>query len=220
MRPISSFAKFQALASKLRRNRRFQLNSPRLQQLEYLDLGCGENIHAELINLDFQWRPGVDLCWDITCGIPLGDGSIRGIVSEHCLEHFDLETGFELLRECYRVLSPGGVIRLIVPDAGQYLDTYVARANGLAEPLFPFESSINFRGKSARLLHVNRVFYQDRSSPGGHRCMYDFELLQLVLGEAGFDSVTRVACRRGLVPALLVDSESRELESLYVEAIR
>ena len=220
MRPLTSYAKFQALASRLRRNRRGQLQASRIRQLDRLDLGCGANIHAGLINLDYQWRPGVDLCWDITSGLPFGAGTIRGIFSEHCLEHFDLDAGFAILRECHRILAPGRLMRIIVPDAGLYLDTYAARAGSAPPPAFPYESDVSYRGNSARLLHVNRVFYQDRSSPAGHRCMYDFELLALLLGEAGFQSVIRARFREGADPALLVDTESRAIESLYVEAIR
>jgi predicted SAM-dependent methyltransferase len=220
MRSITSYAKFQALASNLRRNRRAQLGADRVQRLDRLDLGCGLNIHPELINLDYFWRPGVDICWDITRGLPFSDGRLRGVFSEHCLEHFELAAGFEILRDCHRVLAVGGVLRVIVPDAGQYLATYAARAAGAAEPKFPFESSLDFRGKTAHLLHVNRVFYQDRTSAAGHRCMYDFELLRLILTEAGFQSVERATFRQGIDAALLVDSESRAIESLYVEAVR
>ena len=220
MRPISSYAKFQMVASKLRRNRSFQLQTKRIQHLDYLDVGCGANIHAELINLDYNWRQGVDLCWDITRGLPFRSGTIRGIFSEHCLEHFDLDTGVQILRDCHRVLGPDGVIRIIVPDAGLYLDTYAARAGGGAVPPFPYESAVNYRGKFARLLHVNRVYYQDRSSAAGHRCMYDFELLALTLEDAGFHSIIRTAFGRGRDPVLLIDTKDRAIESLYVEAIR
>jgi predicted SAM-dependent methyltransferase len=220
MRPLTSYAKFQALASRVQRNRRAQLRSDRVTRLDYLDVGCGLNIHPELINLDYFWRPGVDVCWDLRRGLPFADGRMRGIFSEHCLEHFDLETGFEILRECHRVLGVGGTLRVIVPDAGQYLATYTARATGNSEPRFPFESSLVFRGQSAHLLHVNRVFYQDRSSAAGHRCMYDNELVSLLLGEAGFQTVRRVGFREGMDPVLLVDTEARAVESLYVEATR
>ena len=61
---------------------------------------------------------------------------------------------------------------------------------------------------------------KDRSSSAGHRCMYDFELLALLLGKAGFQSVIRAGFREGADPALLVDTASRAIELLYVEAIR
>jgi hypothetical protein len=67
---------------------------------------------------------------------------------------------------------------------------------------------------------VNRIFYQDRDSPAGHRAMYDEELLGLVLRKAGFVDVKRQAFRQGQMNDLLLDTPSRECESLYMEARR
>jgi hypothetical protein len=51
--------------------------------------------------------------------------------------------------------------------------------------------------------------------------MYDYETLSLWLREAGFSSVVRVSFRQGRGPSeLLIDSEKRAFESLYVEATR
>jgi hypothetical protein len=43
------------------------------------------------INLDYHWRPGIDICCDITRGLPLPDTYVRGIFSEHCIEHISFE---------------------------------------------------------------------------------------------------------------------------------
>lgn len=130
-----------------------------------------------------------------------------------------MPNGLQLLREAWRVLSPGGVIRVIVPDAGMYLDTYSARKSGTG-PSFPFESRESFNGSYAPLLSVNRVFYQDRDSPAGHRTMYDEQLLGLILREAGFVNVKRRDFMQGEVRNLLLDTPSRQCESLYMEACR
>ena len=68
------------------------------------------------------------------------------------------------------------------------------------------------------MVSVNRIFYQDRESLFGHRTIYDFQLLELLLRETGF---TRIACRdyqTGRDARLLVDTAARRVESLYVEA--
>lgn len=47
-------------------------------------------------------------------GLPFPDNSIESIISHHCLEH--VRDGFIfLMDECYRVLKPGGIFRIIVP---------------------------------------------------------------------------------------------------------
>lgn len=45
------------------------------------------------------------------------DNTFDFIYSEHVLEHFFLDEACDLLKECYRILKPNGVIRIIVPDA-------------------------------------------------------------------------------------------------------
>ena len=218
MRSISSFAKVQTLVGNLIRNRTFQLRKSRPCSLEYLDIGCGRNSHAEFINLDYLWHPRVDVCWDITCGFPFRTHSMKGIFSEHCLEHFSLRVGFRILQECRRLLRPEGILRIVVPDAELYLSLYHRQNEGDTTASFPFQSSEAFDGVYSPLLSVKRVFYQDRDSLFGHRCMYDFSLLASLLRRIGFDSVQRTSFGQGRNPSLLIDSESRRSESLYVEA--
>jgi hypothetical protein len=116
-------------------------------------------------------------------------------------------------------LEPQGVVRIIVPDAGLYLDTYSARKAG-AGPLFPFEAIESFEGGFVPLLSVNRVFYFDRESPAGHRSMYDEELLGMMLRKAGFVDVRRQRYMQGVNPHLLLDTDLRQCESLYMEGRR
>jgi predicted SAM-dependent methyltransferase len=220
MRKLSSYAKVRHWTGNIIRNNPLQLHRALRSGKRYLDLGCGPNIHEHVINLDYLWRPGVDICWDVSRGIPLPDSSMRGIFSEHCLEHFSLIKGVELLREMLRVVAPEGIVRIAVPDAGMYLDTYHARKEAGSGPSFPFEAQESFEGGFVPLLSVNRIFYQDRDSPAGHRAMYDEELLGLVLRKAGFVDVRRRAFRQGQLNDLLLDTPSRECESLYMEARR
>jgi len=217
-RPLFSYAKMQALTGWAVRNRSFQLRRERIRGLRYLDIGCGRNTHAGFINLDYLWHPEVDVCWDIAGGLPFADGSMQGIFTEHCLEHFPLPNALDILRECRRVLAPSGTLRMVVPDGELYLQTYNRQMAGDLSAVFPFQAQEAFGGISAPILSVNRVFYQDRHSAYGHCFIYDFFFLQQLLQRCGFASVARRSFRAGADPTLLIDSESRAVESLYVEA--
>jgi predicted SAM-dependent methyltransferase len=217
-RPLGSYAKVQSWVGGLVRNRRFQLNRPRVRGGTHLDIGCGLNSHADLINLDYLWHPGIDVCWDITRGLPFADASLRGIFSEHCLEHFPLPAIRALLPEIRRILVPDGTARLIVPDGELYLRTYVQQLEGDENARFPFQEDEQSRGLWSPMVSVNRIFYQDRESLFGHRTIFDFQLLELLLRESGFTRVTRRQFQEGADPRLLIDTPDRRGESLYVEA--
>lgn len=219
MRSLSSYAKVRHWVGNLVRNNPLQLRRALRSGKTILDLGCGPNTHEHAINLDYLWRPGVDICWDVSRGIPLPDKSMRGVFSEHCLEHFSLPNGLALLREAFRVLRPGGIIRIIVPDGGLYLDNYAHRKGG-GKTQFPFEAKELFQGDFVPMLSINRIFYQDRESIAGHWTMYDADLLSLVLTKAGFEKAERRSYSHGNLPELVLDTPSRECESLYMEARR
>jgi len=169
--------------------------------------------------MDYLWHPAVDLCWDISRGLPFASGTLQGIFSEHCLEHFSISVTIGILRECRRVLRADGTLRIVVPDAELYMSVYCRQIGGDTGARFPFPLDPGPEGLVSPILNVNRVFYQDRDSPQGHRAMYDFHLLAQILRSAGFRSVERRAYRDGKDATLLIDSESRACESLYVEAV-
>jgi len=65
------------------------------------------------INLDHYWRPGLDICCDITRGLPLPDNYAGGIFSEHCIEHITSPQALSVFAEMRRVLMPGRYVRIM-----------------------------------------------------------------------------------------------------------
>ena len=160
------------------------------------------------MNVDAFWSPGLDLCWDLTKGLPLADGSMKGIYTEHMLEHIPFDQVLPLLSELKRILRKDGTIRIVVPDAELYLDLYQSAKRGMRQP-FPYETART----DTPIMHVNRIFRAE-----GHEYAYDHETLSALLGKAGFKNITKESFDRGRDPNLLIDSEHRKVESLYVEA--
>src|ERR1700722_13285432 len=151
-RSITSYAGVQKYIGNRIRNSRWQLRSSRVRSLQYLDLGCGPNTHENFINLEYRWSPKIDLCWDVSQGIPFPDRSLRGVFTEHCLEHFPLSVAEKVIREVYRVLVPGGRVRIIVPDAEIYLTRYTDRIRQLSDALLPFEQECAHSGIAEPIL--------------------------------------------------------------------
>lgn len=55
--------------------------------------------------------------------LDFADNSFTFIFSEHFFEHLFFDEAAALLRECERVLKPGGIIRTVVPDADLRTDS-------------------------------------------------------------------------------------------------
>jgi len=90
-----------------------------------LNLGCGGRFHPAWTNLDAHPIDPRVMRHDVTQGIPFADGSFEFVYHSHLLEHLAPEQGLQLLRECHRVLVPGGVIRVAVPDLEQIARLYL-----------------------------------------------------------------------------------------------
>lgn len=102
-----------------------------------LNLGCGYRFSRDVrwLNVDLApASPDVKRI-DATSGLPFRDESLLGVYHSHVLEHLDSEAGLRLLRECFRILQPGGVLRVAVPDleriAVGYLDRLAEARKGL-----------------------------------------------------------------------------------------
>ncbi len=94
--------------------------------MKLLNLGCGDRFHSDWTNLDFISRDPRVIAHDLSKGIPFLDQSFDFVYHSHVLEHFDREEGEALLRECFRVLAPNGIIRAAVPDLEQIAREYLA----------------------------------------------------------------------------------------------
>jgi predicted SAM-dependent methyltransferase len=205
-RSFWSYSRVQATVGALIRNREFQITEA-AREFEYLNIGCGPYQPEGFCNVDYEWKPGL-LCFDATRGIPLPSSSLRGIFTEHCLEHLSYADCLAVLRDFRRMLKPGGVVRVVVPDGELYCTLYM-RAQAGETVRWPYAEN----GK-VPIYYVNRIMHDH-----GHRFIYDFDAMKEALLSAGFREVHRARFREGSDPRLLIDQEHRSIESLYVEGI-
>lgn len=199
------------LLGHLIRNRRIFIRPQ--QQGCYLNLGCGKTPAAGFCNLDYYWHPKIDVCWDVTRGLPFADGYFGGIFSEHMLEHVDFDRALALLKECRRVLRPGGLLRLVVPDGELYLALYAAHLAGQPVRLPYAEDDQASFAFVTPMVSINRIFRFH-----GHQFIWDYETLRLALLHAGFSTVQKSSFGQSEDRRLICEQERRSVESLYVEA--
>jgi SAM-dependent methyltransferase len=93
-----------------------------------IQFGCGNNTKPGWINIDL-FRQDADLHLDLREPLPFPDNSAVQIYSEHFFEHLAFpEEVYRLLAECLRVLQPGGLFGIGVPDTAWPVQSYVNRS--------------------------------------------------------------------------------------------
>lgn len=95
------------------------------QVREYLNLGCCNRYCLGWTNVDCVSHSSAVISHDLSKGIPFKDASFQVVYHSHLLEHFSKNCGQGLLLECFRVLKPGGIIRVAVPDLERIVREYL-----------------------------------------------------------------------------------------------
>ena len=175
----------------------------------YLQLGCGPNFHAGFVNADFyvtrlfsrKRRP--DWMVDLRKPLKCPDNWFDGLFTEHVLEHLQPADARHILEECLRILKPGAVARISVPDTRKFVMAYQGQED---------QSGLPYR-------YPERADYLAAlTQKHGHQSVWDEDNLSRVLGDVGFANIRVEDFRVGRNPDLLVDHEDRRAESLFIEA--
>lgn len=149
---------------------------------------------------------------DATKRLPISDGTVDVLYSSHMLEHLDPEEASVFLNEARRVLRPGGVIRLVVPDIQKHVQQYVESKDADAF----IEGTRLCYPRSRTILQRLRILLL---GPRHHQWMYDGASLRNLLLAHGFveAAILQPGETRVLAPGPL-DLQERFSESVYVEA--
>jgi predicted SAM-dependent methyltransferase len=93
--------------------------------MKMLNLGCGSRYSDDWVNIDFISSNADVIAHNLTLGIPFPNNEFNVVYHSHLLEHFNKEQGFRFINECYRVLIPNGVLRIVVPDLEGIAKNYI-----------------------------------------------------------------------------------------------
>ena len=89
-----------------------------------LHLGCGDRCIPGWTHIDIVDRPHIDICHRVDRLPMLLDGSVDVIYACHVLEHFLRSEILNVLTEWRRILKPGGLLRVSVPDFDALVRVY------------------------------------------------------------------------------------------------
>ncbi|TWT82872.1 hypothetical protein CA13_43350 [Planctomycetes bacterium CA13] len=104
------------------------------QPSDYLNVGCGNHYHPDWTNIDLVASGPAVRQYDLRRGLPYEPKQFDAVYHSHVLEHLAPADAANMLRDCFRVLRPGGIVRVVVPNleaiATAYLDSLNQADNG------------------------------------------------------------------------------------------
>jgi predicted SAM-dependent methyltransferase len=89
-----------------------------------LHLGCGDRFIPGFVHVDIRPLPHVDVVSPLDKLTMFADNSASLVYASHVLEHFPRDQSHAVLSEWRRVLAPGGILRLSVPDFERLIEVY------------------------------------------------------------------------------------------------
>lgn len=186
---------------------------------DYLNIGFWTNLEQNKLYANPNGvTDTVLLNFDLTNGIPASDNSLEVVYHSHMLEHLTNIEGIDFLRECNRVLQPGAIMRLLVPDLESFSKKYVEGDD------FFFDAYRKEALDNDRNLYPTRgAIFMGMLHNHGHKMGYDFETLQYVLKQAGFTNVKKTMFQESQlndIQEIEPYAPLRAAESLCVECIK
>jgi len=240
--------------------------------MRVLNLGCGTKTSDKCINIDWSIYLRIKknkflyllaapflskerrhrlsslssdvMAWDLRKGIPFPDASVDGVYHSHILEHIDHDDALSFQGQIYRVLKPGGIQRICVPDLEILVQKYFTSLKNcredeamlgkhdaciaeMIEQCVRRESFGTQHQPPVRRYLENLILGDARKRGETHQWMYDECNLRFILRQAGFHDIVVRRFNESDIPdwksfGLEVDEEDNEYKrgSLYVECVR
>ncbi|MDO8641772.1 MAG: methyltransferase domain-containing protein [Nitrosarchaeum sp.] len=171
-----------------------------------LHLGCGKRFIPGFTHIDAVEFPHVDVVSSVDRLPMVADNTCDVVYSCHVLEHFHRKIIVDVLKEWLRVLKPGGILRISVPDMQSLLEVYQETGN--------------------LLLILGPIFGRCDYLYNFHYTGFDFQTLKQILELAGAKNIRKYDWRQtehasiddysqAYIPQ---DKEKGKLISLNVEA--
>jgi SAM-dependent methyltransferase len=243
--------------------------------MKILNLGCGSKTSPDpsVVNIDFSIMsrirsslvlkffapillnaerlqrfnalPDNLVAHNLSKGIPSTDSSVDVVYHSHMLEHLERDVAGLFMREVLRVLKPGGVLRVVVPDfercCREYLDHVLACEGGdegVIQQHDVFVETVLLQSvrreafgtsqqKPLRRFIENFFLGDARQRGETHQWMYDRYNLSCLLTNTGFSQTFIQSYNKSNIPRwdeIGLDRDSKGYEykpgSLYMEAVK
>jgi SAM-dependent methyltransferase len=144
-----------------------------------LNIGCGDYALPGWVNIDNAADSKADQILSVP-PLPYDSANVTEIYAGHFLEHLDRPVAAEFLMECFRVLRPGGVIAILVPDTREVMRRYIT--GDTAQMQFPEGNFLDLRD----LDNLCAAVLFSTLQPSRHLWAWDAVTLERAMRYAGF----------------------------------
>jgi predicted SAM-dependent methyltransferase len=164
-----------------------------------LQIGSGRNHLSGWLNTDLFVINSGDTFLDVKEKFPFENASFDYIFTEHQIEHISYIDAKKMLLECFRVMKPTGKIRIATPDLEFFISLYqsskspeqIEYINWVMDSYIRtgFHKAVGYippRDCYLESFVINDIFVNYE-----HQFIYDFQTLELLLKEVGFDNVQK-----------------------------
>ena len=186
-----------------------------------LHIGCGGNLLPGWLNADYFPSDAQAMHLDATKKFSLPAASFDYVFSEHMIEHISYPDGLFMLKESWRILKPGGKIRISTPNLGFLLDLYSENKSPLQRDYIKWSGQTFLKRADASDVMIINNFVR----AWGHLFIYDEKTLRQALEQAGFVDIVSFAINKSTdVNLSNLEHDKRmpagflQLESMTLEA--
>ena len=179
-----------------------------------INLGSGHWKFDNWVNVDLDFESAPDVCANLSGGLPFASGVASLMHTEDFIDQLELDQAAEFMRECHRILAPGGVLRVLTPDMHQLANLYLNDPSRLASMWKEFVGVPLALDTAGEIFNIGMRF-------AGHTFLYDEETFTALAASCGFEA-RRVEFQQSEIAALRgLDLRSPENAiSMYFDCYR
>ena len=163
--------------------------------------GGGEGKLPGWINVDLDRNCRPDVVADLSKGFPFPTACADYIHTEDFIVQLSLEGGYHFLRECRRILKPGGAMRLLTPDLERFARTYLEEPEWLVKTWETFVGVPLITRSACEVFNVGmrisgQQFHYDRSTFKRVATGCNFRVVEVEYNQSRFEALRGLDLRR------------------------
>ncbi len=201
-------------------------------EIKKLQIGCGTNILEGWLNTDLNCIETI-VYLDAGEKFPIESGIFDFVYSEHLFEHLKVEQQLNMLKESYRILKKGGIIRIATPSL-EFLFNLYANPNTLTNKQYVNWAVLNIPNlKVLNIANINIEEYYEYVinnffKAWGHQMIHSYKSIKALALQCGYSKVKQVEVGKSDISffqniekhGTIIPAEINIIETMVIEIIK